>query len=192
MSDNLRLYTTIVFGLEHVLRQVPSDAWDNPSPCDRWTARQVAGHAIGVVNNVAARAGVGENLDVFGDIGAIAGDDPAESFRPIRTRYLEAMDRPGALQRTVTSSFGEMSLDRFLGLMAADTLIHSWDIARATGVDERLDPDAVRLVYRDLQQRDEAVMRAPGRYVTALEPAGGAAASAQDRLLAFTGRDPRH
>lgn len=191
MSDNLRLYTTIVFGLEHVLQQVPSDAWDNPSPCDRWTARQVAGHAIGVVNNVAARAGIGENLDVFGDVGAIAGDDPAESFRPIRTRYLEAMDRPGALQLTVTSSFGEMSADRFLGLMAADTLIHSWDVARATGVDERLDPDAVRLVYRDLRQRDESVMRAPGRYVAALELAGGEAASAQDRLLAFTGRDPR-
>ena len=100
MSENLRLYTAILFGFEHVLRSVPADAWENHSPCEEWTARQVAGHAMGVVNNVAARGGVGALVDAFGDVAAIAGADPVETFRQIRDRYLTATDRRGRVADT--------------------------------------------------------------------------------------------
>ena len=49
MSENLRNYTVAVFGFEHVLRAVRADQWNNASPCAEWTARDVAGHAMGVV-----------------------------------------------------------------------------------------------------------------------------------------------
>jgi uncharacterized protein (TIGR03086 family) len=189
VSANLRMYTTVVFGFEHVLRLVPDSAWDGPSPCEGWTSRQLAGHAMGVVNNVAARAGVGDNVDAFGDLDAIAGDDPVATFRGIRNRYLEATDQPGALQRTVTSSVGEMTLDRFIGMMIADTLVHTWDLAAAGGVAVELDPDAVRHVYDDYRNRDAAAMRKPGRFDPVVEV--GADASEQDLLIAFAGRDPR-
>ena len=82
----------------------------------------------------------------------IAGDDPWASFRPIRDRYLEATDRPGALQTRFTSSVGEVTLDEYLGKMCPDTLIHTWDLARAAGVDDTLDVlarhDVVRPVAR--------------------------------------------
>ena len=143
MSENLRRYTTIMFGFEHVLRLVPDSAWSNPSPCEEWNARQVAGHAMSVVNNIAARGGVGTVVDAFGDVAAFAGDDPLATFRGIRDRYLEATDRHGALQTRITSSLGEMTLDEYLGRMCADTLIHTWDVARAARVDDTLDPGAV-------------------------------------------------
>ena len=191
MSENLRLYTTILFGFEHVLRSVPADAWENQSPCEEWTTRQVAGHAMGVVSNVAARGGVGAVVDVFGDVATIAGDDPVESFRQIRDRYLTATDRPGALQTPIKSSLGEMTLDDYLGLMCADTLVHTWDIARAAGVDDTLDPGAVRLVYAGYVAWDQETMRQPGRYGAAVELGGAdSTLSEQDRLIAFTGRDP--
>lgn len=189
MSENLRLYTSILFGFEHVLRSVPADAWDLPSPCEGWTARQAAGHAMGVVNNIAARGGVGEAVDPFGDVAAIAGVDPAETFRHIRNRFLEATDRHGALQAVITSSLGEMTLDQYIGQMCSDTLVHTWDVARATGVDERLDPDAVHVVYAAYLARDSDAMRRPGRYGERVESAD--LSSEQDRLIAFTGRDPR-
>lgn len=188
MSANLRMYTTIVFGMEHVLRLVPADAWDGPSPCEGWTTRDVAGHAMGVVGNVAARAGIGEAIDVFTDIGAIAGDDPVASFRSIRNRFLEATDRPGALQRVIRSSLGEVTLDDYIGNMCADTLVHTWDVARAAGVDDGLDPDAVRFVHADYLGRDPAIMRTPGRFDEVIALADDA--SEQARLIAFTGRDP--
>lgn len=189
MSENLRRYTTIVFGLEHALQRVPADAWERPSPCSGWTVRQAAGHAMAVVNNVAARGGVGTNVDAFGDLDRLAGDDPAETYRLIRTRLLEATDRPGALQQIVTSSIGEMTLDQFMGAMCADTLVHTWDVARGAGIDVRLDPGCVAWVHAELQQRDQAAIRKAGRYADPIET--GELTDAQDALIAYTGRDPR-
>ena len=168
MSENLRRYTTIMFGFEHVLRLVPESAWSNASPCDEWNARQVAGHAMSVVNNIAARGGVGATVDAFGDLDAIAGDDPLASFREIRDRYLEATDRPGALQTRITSSAGEM--------------------ARAARVDDTLEPGAVTAVLGGVLDGDGPV-RAPGRYAKPVDADG--VTTEQDRLIAFTGRDPR-
>jgi hypothetical protein len=75
--------------------------------------------------------------------------------------------------------------------MCADTLVHTWDIARAAGVDDTLDPDAVRLVYRGYVVRDQETMRQPGRYGALVELGGSdSSLSEQDRLIAFTGRDP--
>jgi uncharacterized protein (TIGR03086 family) len=189
VSEHLRRYTTIVFGFEHVLRQVPAEAWDRPSPCEGWSVRQCAGHAMAVVNNVAARGGVGDNVDAFGDVGAFAGADPAETFRHVRNRFLAATDRAGALQTTITSSVGEMTLDHFIGLMCADTLVHTWDVGRGAGIDVELDPDAVAYVYADYQSRDQIGMRKPGRFDAAIDL--GDDASELDRLIAFSGRDPR-
>jgi uncharacterized protein (TIGR03086 family) len=188
MSQNLRLYTSILFGFEHVLRSVPAERWNDPSPCEGWTARQVAGHAMAVVNIVAARGGVGEEHDVFADLAEFAGNDPAASFRPIRNRYLLATDRNGALQRPVRSSTGSGTLDSFIGRMTTDTLVHTWDIARATGGDARLDPDAVTAVYAMLTGRQEDLARGPGRYGSQVEV--DRTASLQDRLLALCGRTP--
>jgi uncharacterized protein (TIGR03086 family) len=188
VSENLRLYTSIVFGFEHVLRLVPESAWENPSPCEGWSGREVAGHAMSVVNNVAARAGVGRQVDVFADLAWWAGDDPAANFRAIRNRYLEATDQRGALQRRVRSRLGEMTLDRFLGQMCVDTLVHTWDVARATGVDERLDPDAVSAVLGELLARDSDLVRGPDRYADVVDLGGDA--DEQHRLLAYSGRRP--
>lgn len=186
MSVNLRNYTVALFGLDRVLRSVAADAWDNPSPCEGWTTRNVAGHAIGVVNNVAARAGLGDLCDPFGDTAAIAGDDVYATWLEIRTRVFEALDRPGALQIAFESSAGAMTIDGYLGMLTADALIHSWDIARAAGLDERLDPAIVPVVHRDMHKRDATVMRAPGRYTAAL--ATDAEADLQTQLLSFAGR----
>jgi uncharacterized protein (TIGR03086 family) len=188
VSANLQMYTTVVFGFEHVLRLVPADAWDGPSPCADWTTRQLAGHAMGVVNNVAARGGVGQNVDAFVDLDAIAGDDPVATYRGIRNRYLAATDRPGALQTMITSSVGEMTLDRFIGMMIADTLVHTWDLGRGAGLDVDLDPAAVAHVYADYLSRDAEKMRRPGGFEGAIEVS--ADASDQDRLIAFSGRNP--
>jgi uncharacterized protein (TIGR03086 family) len=189
MSENLRRYTTIVFGFEHVLRLGAPGAWSNPSPCESWDARQVAGHAMAVVNNVAARAGVGRVVDPFENLEAMAGDDPAESFRAIRDRYLLATDRQGALQRSVSSRLGHMALDEYIGKMCLDTLVHTWDVARALEVDDALDPGAVADVYATCLAGLQTVPREQGRYDEAI--AAETFTSEQDRLMAFTGRDPR-
>ena len=104
----------------------------------------------------------------------------------MRDRYLKATDRPGALQIVFTSSMGEVTLDRYIGSMCADTLVHTWDVARGAGVDDRLDPGAVRWVHAELATRDQSVVRKPGRYDEPLSVDG----DDQTRLIAYTGRNP--
>jgi uncharacterized protein (TIGR03086 family) len=187
MSVNLRHYVSAIYGLDHVLRLVPDDAWDRPSPCEGWTVRDVTGHAIGVISNVGARAGHGEMVDVFADDPArIAGEHPYATWYEIRTRVLDALDQPGALQRQIESTLGPSTIDEFIRNMTADALIHTWDIARGAGVDECLDAGLVEVVHAIITTRPEAVNRAPRRFLPAVDPAD--TADAQSRMLAFAGR----
>jgi uncharacterized protein (TIGR03086 family) len=66
-----------------------------------------------------------------------------------------------------------------------DLLVHTWDLARAVGADERLDEDAVRQAYAGLKPMD-AVIRQPGVFGPKLEPP--ADADLQTEFLYFLGR----
>lgn len=68
----------------------------------------------------------------------------------------------------------------------ADATVHAWDLARATGSDERLDEELVAAVW-ELFAPQEATLRASGLYATPVPIAEGA--PLQSRLLAITGRD---
>ncbi len=188
MSESLRLYTTVMFGLEQTLARVPSNAWDRPSPCEGWTVREVAGHAMAVTRNIAARASGGEVLDAFTDVGAIAGDDPVATFRTFRTEFLEATDRRGALQTSVASRLGDMNIDSYMAFMRSDTFVHTWDVARGASIDPLFDPAMVSVILADYLARDMTPLRVPQRYddERTVTPAAGELA----RLIAFTGRDP--
>ena len=186
MSAHLREYTAALFELDRVMRAVPAGAWDAPSPCEGWSAREVAGHAIAVVVNVGAKLGANDPVDAFADLATTAGDDPATTCRRARVATLAALDRPGTLTTPVVSSLGEMTIDDYVALMAHDALVHAWDIARATGVDERLDPWLVDLVFA--RMRRNGLPRAADRYGDEIDVAPDA--DAQTRLLAYTGRRP--
>jgi len=188
VSENLRLYTTVVFGLEQTLARVPPGAWDGPSPCEGWTVREVAGHAMAVTRNIAARASGGEVLDAFTDVAAIAGDDPVATFRMHRTQFLEATDRRGALQVPVASRVGDMTVDSYMAFMRSDTFVHTWDIARGAAIDPHFDPRMVSLILADYLARDMTPLRVPQRYDE--ERAAPDDAGELARLVAFTGREP--
>ena len=71
-----------------------------------------------------------------------------------------------------------------MGLNVADTTIHAWDLARALGVDERLDAGLVERAGNLFAPLADMV-RAPMMYGPAVEVT--AAADAQARLLAMVG-----
>ena len=189
MSENLRLYTTVMFGLEHTLSRVPPSAWDSASPCAGWSVREVAGHAMAVTRNIAARASGGEVMDAFTDVAGIAGDDPVATFRTHRTHFLEATDRRGALQTTVASRLGDMTLDSYIEFMRSDTFVHTWDIAHGAGIEPNFDPQVVTVILDDYLGRDMTPLRVPQRYDD--ERSVDADADDLARLIAFTGRDPQ-
>ena len=76
----------------------------------------------------------------------------------------------------------EQAVDRFGNF---DVLVHTWDLARAAGLDERLDPDEVHRAFQAALPMD-AMLRSPGVCGPRIDPPAGA--DEQTRFLAFLGR----
>ena len=57
----------------------------------------------------------------------------------------------GALDTQIKTPFGEMPVDTFLGILVLDALTHTWDLARATGLDDNLDPELVSIAFESIR-----------------------------------------
>lgn len=185
MSQELRNYTTALYGMDAVVQRVPSDSWDADSPCEGWCARDVVAHACGVMNAIETMARTGENaLPGTPD----PGDDPVELWNRSRDSLLDALDQPGVTEQRGTYWFGESTIDDILAFAVWDPLGHAWDLGRATGL-EAFGSDAVAEASIAVIGANADMLRTMGLMGDPVEIADDAPAYA--RFLALTGRDPR-
>ena len=77
--------------------------------------------------------------------------------------------------------------DAVMSFILTDVLIHTWDLARATGLNEVLDTAEVVRMFNGIQDVDE-MLRQSGQYGPKIDVS--ADADMQARLLAFLGRQP--
>jgi uncharacterized protein (TIGR03086 family) len=89
------------------------------------------------------------------------------------------------MDRTVHLSFGDFPGREYAMQLFADHLIHAWDLARAIGVDERLDPELVGACTTWFTPMEDGL---PQRRRDRRAPPGPDGADAQTRLLAMFGR----
>jgi hypothetical protein len=75
---------------------------------------------------------------------------------------------------------------QLLAVRTTDTLIHTWDLARAVGAPEALDPGLVAWAAANLE-RTYAGLTGLERFFAPEEPPAG---DGQDRLLRRLGRSP--
>jgi uncharacterized protein (TIGR03086 family) len=185
MSENSDKYRRAVAGFSAVVDQIPAGKWSAPSPCTGWTAAHVVGHVIGGSQMIsAARTGEAPN---FADPLAAAGDDPAASYAAARELALSALTDE-YLPKPVQSPLGEMPLDQMIGMILTnDVLIHTWDLAKAAGVEVTLDPQLAEEAYNGLQPMD-AMVRSDQVFGPKVEPPPDA--DMQTKLICFTGRTP--
>jgi uncharacterized protein (TIGR03086 family) len=164
---------------------VPADAWDGPTPCRDWSVRDLVNHVVGEdrwtgpLMRGSTIADVGDSLD-----GDLLGDDPARSAldAAMEATTVVAEVLPGG--GTVHLSYGDERMEEYVHQIAADHLVHAWDLAAATGSDARLDPHLVTEVATWFAER-EALYRGGG----AIGPRGISHGGPQSDLLAAFGRD---
>jgi uncharacterized protein (TIGR03086 family) len=131
-------------GFEAVLAGVAPDRWDAPSPCEGWCAADVAGHVIGALRAVEEFATWRDESDSPADPRPAAGDDPLAAWRAARAAMMAVLE-PAALARPVPLPWGgQMPLGEFLERYPMEILVHTWDLAQATGQAAGLDPGLVR------------------------------------------------
>ena len=189
VTTGTEAFATALDGFEGVLRDVEEHEWNSVTPCDPWTARDVAGHVIGGVRWAAALIAGSDTLDTireegFSNPGSLAGPDPVAAWVAARSQLRDAIETAGP-EKVLSWPFGEQTVDTGLGWFSLEVLVHSWDLARAKGIDFRLDPELVHEHLVRLRPIGR-YLRGPGGYGPELDAAAGA--DEQDQLLAFLGR----
>ncbi len=173
MDPVITRFTHLLNQFDARVQATPEASWSNQSPCSEWTARDVVVH---VGNNVGRFCGQEIGPD----------DNIVTAWNLVRTDF-EATAGTLDLDAEVPGPFGPMPTRDMIGrLLCNDVLVHTWDLARSVGGDERLDKDAVAGGYSGLKPMDGAIRR-PGVFGDKIEPSDGD--DLQTEFLKFLGRN---
>jgi uncharacterized protein (TIGR03086 family) len=182
MTEVAERYRRVADGFGERLSGVRTDQWELPTPCTALDVRSLVAHVVTTHGRVVANV-----VDVPQPDADPSGDLQAQ-WSAVTAAVSSALDDPDRAGRMVSGMFGEQTFESLVGrLLCADTLFHTWDLARATGQDEHLDAGAVTKAMEFLEPLDESIRR-PGGFAAKLEAPRGA--DEQVRLLCFGGRPP--
>jgi len=163
---------------------VRPDQWDDASPVEEWTARDVVRHLVEWFPAFLA-GGAGIELPA----GPSVDDDPAGAWRHLYDAVLALLQDPASAERVLSNPhIGEVPLPQAVSqFFTGDVFMHTWDLARATGQDDTLDPERCAAMLAGMEPIED-IMRSSGQYGPRVPVKDDA--DPQTRLLGFIGRDP--
>ena len=167
-----------------VVDRIQATQMDEPTPCEKFTVRQILEHMMVPAATFTYLFQGQEAPEIT--LPEFDSRVPSAEFREVMDDLLDAVMSTGALERTIESPFGTMDGDTFARLVAFDGLVHSWDLAIATGQHLALPPavvDAVATFARGAltdEIRDGDTFKQPTTV--------GAAVGSIEQIAAFTGR----
>ena len=158
--------------------------WDTASPVAGWVARDIVRHLTQWLPGFLS-AGAAIELPR----GPSVDDDPVAAWQIHCAAVQALLDDPATADRVLANPHtGALALDRAIDqFYTADVFMHTWDLARATGQDDRLDPGFCAQLLAGMEPMEE-VIRSSGQFGVRVEVPGNA--DSQTRLLGFIGRDP--
>ena len=184
MSEIAERYRRVAARFTETVTGVPADAWSNPSPCEGWVALDVVRHLLEWVPPFLAGG-----ADMAFAPGPSVDDDPLGAWAALDGALQAVLDDPVASARPFSNPHtGHHRLDEAIArFVMNDVLVHTWDLARATGQPEHLDPAEVHAMLAAVEPMGDTLSRS-GHYDVPVSVAAGA--DEQTRLLAATGRRP--
>ncbi|MFF7647978.1 TIGR03086 family metal-binding protein [Streptomyces canus] len=171
-----------------VVRGIADTDLGAATPCAEYDVKELVNHLFQVIGQFQRLAAKEPS-----DFGAVAADRVAEGpdwrerFAVEADRLVSSWSAPGAEEGTT----GAMDMPaRLVGSMALlDLTVHVWDLARATGQEYGAPDEAVVAELTGAVAELAPTARKMGVFGEPVAAAEGA--SAFERLLAGTGRDPR-
>lgn len=180
MKQTNDLVTGLVAGLTPDHREMAT-------PCDQWTVHDVLNHMCGGAHMVAGgmqgqapEGGPGEMPDFLAD-GPAAGWAAAAA-------HLSAAATPEALAQKHQMPFGETPGEMAVAVITADHVTHAWDLAKATGQPLQMSDELAEFALNAWKPVVPAEGRTGDGFKAAVAVDEGA--SALDKLVAYTGRQP--
>lgn len=186
--DPIELHRRGVQRASEVVAGIGDDQWELPTPCEQWDVRDLVNH-LASEHRWALPMLDGATIEEVGDAldGDLLGEDPAAAYLDA-ARAAQAKAEQTDPDRTVHLSYGDVDAGHYLAEMGTDMIVHSWDLAVATGQDASVDDElAEELIALNAPKLTDEV-RETGVFGAEVEVADDAPASR--RLLGLLGRDP--
>jgi len=178
---------------ERTVEGVRPDQWPDQSPCERWTARDVVDHVVGMHQHVLGA------VDRPQTAAPPVAEDPLAAFRAARADAEAVLADASLGAVECDTPTGKMTVERHIDLVLSDDMVqHRWDLARATAQDDTIDAEDVARLWASTRAIPAEVMeryRTPGAFGPGIEVFGPEVpvpedAPLQHRLLGLIGRDP--
>ena len=183
MTEISERYRKIAGEFTQRVQSVPDTAWDNPAPCDGWVARDVVRHLVEWIPGF-----FHDCADLKFPAAPSVDDDPAAAWLALSDTMQAALDDPDIAAREFEMRMGTYRVDDAIATFCiGDILVHTWDVARAAGLDESLDATEVHRLFEGMEPIDE-MLRTSGHYGPRVAVPDDA--DEQTKLIAFTGRRP--
>jgi len=159
-------------------------SWDAPAPVAGWAARDVVGH---LVEWLPGFLSAGSSVEL--PTGPTVQDDPVAAWQVHCDGVQALLDDPRTSSlMLVNRHVGEVPVDQAIDrFYSSDVFLHTWDLARATGQDDRLDTDFCAVLLSGMEPMEDLI-RSSGQYGPRVPTPDDA--DVQTRLLGFIGRDP--
>lgn len=151
------------------------------TPCEGWDIRALVGHMVGVCQGFATALG--------GDVAGGHDTDVRSGYLQVTDVLIRQIHAPEALDRMIDLPFGTMPAANGLGILLADQMLHTWDLATALGRAYAMDERLAAATLQGMRQLVRPEYRGPGKPFGPEVPCADDA-PIQDRLLAFSGRRP--
>jgi uncharacterized protein (TIGR03086 family) len=175
----------IIPTLTAIVDQIEPTDLNKPTPCANFSVQGVLDHMIGLGTTfVPAFTGVAATDAPTSD--AVAGDVPAATFKQVMNNLLDAVNSDGAMERTITSPFGDVPGSVFARFVAFDGLIHGYDLASSTSQNYDLPDDVVAAVTSFANEAVTSDMRDGDTFAHPTTAPSGA--NILEELVAFSGR----
>ncbi len=141
-SEIAERYERIAAGFTARVKGCRDEQWSWPTPCPEWTTAALVEHVIGVHRRIQAML---EDSDVGSDVADV---ELVAAWSDATALMQSALRDRSRASTVVVTPFGEMPFqDLASRVVCSDTLVHTWDLARATGQDEHLDARAVEFAW---------------------------------------------
>jgi uncharacterized protein (TIGR03086 family) len=186
MTELNALFERAVNHYGELVQSVGAGRWHDPTPCTDWDVRELVNHVtveqlwLPPLVEGKTVADIGNRLD-----GDQLGDDPVAAWDAAAKASVAALCSGRALDGTVHLSRGETPTSQYAFEMTLDALIHGWDLARAIGANEALDPETTQLAYEAILPMVDELQKS-GMFAPPIPTPDDA--PVQTKLLAILGR----
>jgi uncharacterized protein (TIGR03086 family) len=167
--------------VQQALHPISRDELTRQTPCGDFDVAHLTDHLVDAITSIGAAVGA--------DVVESGADDSVE-LRVVKAgrAALDALHRHG-LQGTAIWRGNDIPVKTLAAVLTFGLLVHGWDYAVATGHPIKVPDSLADYVFNLAEELITPKRRAAGEFAEPVEPP--ADADGFERLIAFTGRQPR-